>query len=384
VAAPIRRIAYATMKGSDITLLELATTQAELASHGVRALELESDEPAAGESIRIVGAPASFFEPCEWFLRSAVCTLGERADLLEFTWHFWFTRRNDCEDVVGGLSGSPVIVARTGRVAGIVNTTTHLAFARGGDFDCYAGRPCEAALGGQRVEEETNYSIPVSGLTECFRATGEFDLTRSACPLDRGRQLTVTRRTRNQRPGGRWGAALSGGLAFYRYKVGVAGAGDFRDEAGYSAPIRLADRATIDDPLPEQENRYLLCVVAGDGATVDTSWQPARNATVVIARVDATPPLRPPMYSVMENDSFYRVTFQFTPPELSVYDYKLGPAATTRCDEPGYRPYLRVPVPIPKNEGPLRLCFYAYDEADNKSPALDLTVGAGRQFCQVA
>jgi hypothetical protein len=289
VAAPIRRIAYATMKGRDILLLELAATQAELAARGVRALELEPDEPPAGEPVRIAGAPASFFEQREWFLRRADCTLGERADLLEFTWHFWDTRRNDCEDIVGGMSGSPLIVARTCRVAGIVNTSTHLAMARGGDFDCYAGRPCEIGGGAQRVEEETSYSVPVEGLSECFLPSGEFDLTRAPCPLDRGTQLTVTRRVRNQRPGGRWNAALSGELPFFRYKAVAAGAGSCREETGYSAAMRLADHATIDDPLPEQENRYLLCVLAGNGASGDSQWQPARDATVVIARVDSTP-----------------------------------------------------------------------------------------------
>jgi hypothetical protein len=227
------------------------------------------------------------------------------------------------------------------------------------------------------VEEETSYSIPVAGLLECFRTTGEFDLTLAACPLDRGHQLSVMRRTRNQRPGGRLDAALSGAHAFYRYKVVTAGAGDCRDEAGYSMPIRLADRGMIEDPLPEQENRYLLCVVAGDTPAVDASWQPVRDATVVIARVDATPPVRKPAYSLMDFGGAYRLAFEFAPPELSGYSYKLGPADATRCDEPGYRPYLRIPVPIPKDQGSLRFCFYAYDEADNQSPASDLLLGAG-------
>lgn len=377
VAVPIRRLAYSTMKGTDIAVLELAATQAELASRGVRALELESGEPAAGEAIEVVGAPSSFFEPREWFLRRATCTLGGRADLIEFTWHFWDTRRNDCEDIVGGMSGSPVILARTGHVSGVVNTTTHLAFARGGDFDCYAGRPCELGAGGQRVEEETSYSISLAGLMECFRPSGEFDLLRPACPLDRGNQLAVSQRTRNHRRGGRLGANLAGGLAYYRYKLVVAGAGDCRQEIGYSAPHPLAERPLIDDPLPEEENRYLLCVVAGDSAADGARWQEARHASVLIVRVDATPPVRPPGYTVLDNPASFRIAFEFAPPELSGYDYKLGPVTGTRCEESGYRPYLRIPVSIPKTSLPQRICFYAYDEANNTSPALSLTIGAG-------
>ena len=377
VPAPIRRIAYSTMKGSDLLVLELAVTRADLESRGVRPLELEPADPPMGEPVWIVGAPAAFFENSAWFLRSAECTLDQRVDLLEFTWHFRDVRRNGCEDIVGGISGAPVIVQRTGRVAGIVNTTTHLAFNKGGDADCYLGRPCEAGPRGQLVEEETSYSIPVAGLGGCFRDSGEFDVSLGTCPLDRGQQLTVTRRGRNLAPGGRWDATLSGDLPFYRYKTVVPGQGDCRDESGYSSPLSLAERPLITDALPRAETRYLLCVVAGPTAVVDTSWQAVRHATMLIARVDATPPVRPPAYDVFDNGNRYTVAFQFVPPELSGYALKLGPSATTRCDEPGYRPYLRIPVPVPKADGPTRFCFYAEDEAGNSTPALDLEFGAG-------
>ncbi|MBS1827289.1 MAG: trypsin-like peptidase domain-containing protein [Acidobacteria bacterium] len=366
IPIPIRRIAYATMKGADLMLLELAATRDELAAR-ITPLVLEPATPPTGEPISIIGIPASFFDQTGRFLRRSRCTLGPPADLIEFTWHFYNTRRNDCEDIVGGISGSPVLSERTGRVIGIVNTTTHLAWSAGGDFDCYAGRPCELSNNTQRVEEETSYSIPVAGLLNCFNSAGDFSLANDACPLDRGRPLTITRRQRTQKPGATWAATITTTAPTYRYKAITAGASqDCRDNTGYSQPISTP---TIDDPIPAEENRYLLCVVP-EGV-------PTRDATVVIARIDSTPPILPPYYSVTQNESNYRIPFEFIPPELSSYSYKFGPPETTQCDDTGYRPYLRIPISLPIREGPYRFCFFTQDEADNRSKPYGLLIGAG-------
>ena len=377
ITVPVRRIAYSTMKGRDLAILELTTSASELAARGVLALELAANEPARGEAIAVVGAPASFFDFSNWFLRRARCTVGERADLLEFIWHFHNTRRNDCADMVGGFSGSPVIEEASGQVMGVLNTTTYLAWSTGGDFDCYLGRPCEFDSSGQHALEDTSYSSPVTGLLACFTAQGTFDLTLAACPLDRGRQLTVTRRGRNQQPGGAWAATLTGDLPFYRWKAVVAGTGDCRDESGYSPVLRLSESPVISDKTPVAEERYLLCVVAGSTPTVDATWQPVRDATVTIVRIDETPPVVAPRYNVRDEDAFYRIALEFAPPELSSYSYKTGPPAETRCDVPGYSVYRRVPLVLARREGPYRVCLYAEDEAGNTSPALDFVVGAG-------
>ena len=130
VKAAVRRVAYSTMKGTDIALLELDVTQAELVARGVRPLELEATEPArAGDRVEAVGAPGLFFDIEERFLRRSRCQiLNERVDLLEFRRNFRSSQASDCEDIVGGISGSPLIAGKSGEVVGIVNTTTHLAW----------------------------------------------------------------------------------------------------------------------------------------------------------------------------------------------------------------------------------------------------------------
>ena len=379
VAVPVRRLAYSTMRGWDVAVIELAATSGELQAQGLMPLQLEPAEPAPGTAISVVGAPGSNFPSADQFLRQSRCTLGERADLIEFTWHFWNVRRNDCEDIVGGVSGSPVISERTGNVVGIVNTTTHLAFQSGADFDCYAGRPCEISGGVQKVEEETSYSIPVAGLLGCFSDSGEFAHDRAACPLPRAApRIAVSHAGRNRPPGTAWNAAIAGDAAYYRYKTMVAGTGDCRDAAGYSAPVSREARGTIEDRLPEAENRYLMCVIGGGSPEAGhPSWQLPRDAVVLIARTDATPPILPPLYRItampMEEMS---LAFDFLPPELSSYEFKIGTPDSTRCAEPGYRIYRRIPVSLPDG-GPYRICLRATDEADNAQPPLDMIVGRG-------
>ncbi|MCC6291219.1 MAG: hypothetical protein IT164_01100 [Bryobacterales bacterium] len=379
LAVPVRRLAYSTMRGWDVAVIELATTAGELQAQGVTPLQLEPGDPLPGTAITVVGAPGTNFPASEQFLRQGRCTLGERVDLIEFVWHFWNVRRNDCEDIVGGVSGSPVISERTGNVVGIVNTTTHLAFQSGGDFDCYAGRPCELGGGAQKVEEETSYSVPVAGLLGCFSGEGVFAHDRAECPLPRATpRIDVSHAGRNRRPGAAWDVAVTGEAAYYRYKTMVAGAGDCRDAAGYSAPVPREARGVISDRLPEAENRYLMCVIGGGSPAPDhPSWQLPRDAVVLIARTDATPPLPAPLYRITSRPSEeMSLAFDFLPPELSSYEYKIGAPDSTRCAEPGYRIYRRIPVSLP-DTGSYRICLRATDEAGNEQPPVDFVVGRG-------
>jgi len=377
VKAAVRRVAYSTMKGTDIALLELDVTQAELVARGVRPLELEATEPArAGDRVEAVGAPGLFFDIEERFLRRSRCQiLNERVDLLEFRWNFRNSQASDCEDIVGGISGSPLIAGKSGKVVGIVNTTTHLAWMKGGDADCYLGRPCELRDGGQRVEEEVSYLIPVQGLLECFDGEGRFQLARPGCPLDPGRQLTGARQGRSTKPGGRWATTLEGAFPYYRYKTVKAGGGTCTDPDGYSRVTAKAERGIIDDPLPDAEGRYLLCIVGGPTAEVNDSWQSVRDATVVVATVDAAAPVWQPRYIVQEYEDAFQVALVFQVPEAADFAYRIGAAPDTVCDGQRYRPYVRIPIEVEKGQGPVRLCFYATDEAGNRSPEVDLVLG---------
>lgn len=380
---PVRalRVLHSTMKGYDLAIVELDSTLERLTAAGLEPLELSQDEPAANEPVWSVGVPVSNVPREEQFLRRSECTLGPQADLIEFFWHFWGSYSNDCSDIFGGSSGSPVVERRSGRVVAVMNTTTVGAAIDTGDFPCFNGQPCEVAPGGFRYRRDTSYAVPVTGLVRCFGSDGVFDLAREGCPLDPGAQLNLSSPPRAGKPGARWNATLSGELPYYRYKVAAEGLDDCRNDRGYGPPIALADSNRIADPLPEEPRRYYLCVLAGRSPQPGDTWQPARFATMVHFRVDNSPPSIPIQYLFFDFDESYQTQPLFVLPEFSNFRYKVAESAFDTCDLPAnYRTYLRVPIRIPKNGTAYRVCYIGSDEAENETPPLELLLQGPRIF----
>lgn len=382
---PVRavRVLHSTMKGFDLAVVELESTLAQLTAAGIEPLELSQDEPAVDEPVWSVGVPVVNIPQDEQFVRRSDCTLGPPADLIEFIWHFRASYSNDCSDIYGGSSGSPVVSRRSGRVVAVMNTTTVGAAIDTGDFRCFNGQPCEVVPGGFRYRRDTSYAVPVTGLTRCFGTTGVFDLAREGCPLDPGVQLTLSSPARAGKPGARWNATLSGSgeLLYYRYKVAAEGLDDCRNDRGYGPPIALADSNRITDPLPEEPRRYYLCVLAGRTPQADNTWQPARFATMVHFRVDNSPPTIPISYLFVDLDDSYQTQPLFVLPEFSNFRYKLAESAADTCDLPGnYQTYRRVPIRIPKNGAAYRVCYIGGDEAENETAPLELLLQGPRIF----
>jgi hypothetical protein len=184
---------YSTMKGGDIAIIQLGATLMELKNAGIEPLELRADPPSEGEEVAVIGAPVVDIPREDSFLRESLCTLGPPRSLIEFVWHFREGMPNHCSDIKGGSSGSAVISRRTGTVVGVINTTTAGAITESGDFPCYLNQPCEVIAGQVHYRPDTNYALPVNGLTACFNEGGIFELNRPGCPLDPGKQLHVKR-----------------------------------------------------------------------------------------------------------------------------------------------------------------------------------------------
>jgi len=184
----VSRVAYSTMKGHDLAVLALDASYSDLLRRGYRPWPSAFVLPGAREPVVIVGAPLQN-NPTQSYLRLAACPLtGTARVLLERQWHWFDEPRATCRDILPGSSGSPVISRQTGRLVGIVGTTTLGSFF---PADCYLGRPCEAEAGGTRVLEETSYFTPVVGIDRCFDRSGRFELARPGCPLDDARQVVA-------------------------------------------------------------------------------------------------------------------------------------------------------------------------------------------------
>src|SRR5262249_42535250 len=162
---PVRRVAYATMKGQDIALGGLSGRGDDLRRAGYEPWRPVLNLPADDEPVVVVGAPLQV-DPALAYLRLAACTLEGRAPrLFEFTWHWYGFERMGCSDIQAGSSGSPVISRRTGRIVALINTSNA---GQAWDTACEINSPCEPTRTGSVQPENTSYATPLVGIDRCF------------------------------------------------------------------------------------------------------------------------------------------------------------------------------------------------------------------------
>jgi hypothetical protein len=372
---PVTSVAWATMRGTDLAVLELGATVGELQDLGLRGWRpVEAVAPTGSQDILMlgipVGAPIVDIPETERYLRLGQCTQdNEPVRLNERQWLWTASLRNDCPQVLPGNSGSAVLDPATGGLLGLISTTTYKGEQ---GAECWLGRPCESGEDGEVSFPDTSYAQPVAGLAACF-AGGGF-ATGGACPLAAGPGPTLEGAPLAVNPSASppiegmppvqaaWDTTVGGeGIAQYRWKTGPLGTEDCAAEDGYSAPVSVAQAIT--EPLPTTEQRLLLCVVADGDATA--------NASIAVASVDTTPPTAKVRFAVGgDAASGWQIEPVFDPPELSFFLVKGGPATSTDCaDTGGYAPYRRIPIDVPADDAPYRFCAIGFDDAANAAPA---------------
>jgi hypothetical protein len=376
----IRVVRWATMKNTDLALIELATDLPTLVAAGHRPYPIAPPGPQVGEQVVVVGGPAP--HGGERVLRLAACMLGSPTDLLESQWTMFGFPANECRDVRPGSSGSPVLDPRSGELVGLINTGTG---GSDGLPDCALNRPCEIGPDGAHSREDTNYGPPLPNLEACFDAAWRFVGPGGACPLDTGEQLEVPRWTGIANPeaepplGGpkitTWNAPLrptDPSLAWYRVATGPAGSVDCHDQASYGEPIELAAEPRFDAPLPTTEGHHLACLIAGPTNEPGPDWQSVDHPTVISTWIDRTPPIGEIQLAVIEEPGRWVVEPVPDPPELTSFTWKWGPAESVTCTGPeNYKPYRRIVAELQRADAPARMCVIGYDAAGNPSTPLD-------------
>lgn len=381
VSVPVSRIAYATMKGQDVAVLELAARYDEIVRRGFEPWRPAFIPYAPDESIVIVGAPM-MANAATSFLRLAACRLQSRADVvLEHVWHWFDFDRNRCLDIGPGSSGSPVISRQTGQVIGLVNTTTTGAVPY---TECVLNHPCEPVRGDVTSRSSTTYVTPIMHIDRCFDEAGQFDLTRPPCPLDTDRQVRVVPTvigSVNPRqtspilglPRQRWDVAVSGMFDHYTYKVVNAESGDCSELRGYVPTRRVSDRPIIDGPLPQTDGYHFLCVLGVTTAGRRVIWQNIDHPTVVKVRIDTIAPRIPARIGIGESDLGWTVSFGTLEPEIFAYTFKFGRPSETRCqDSVDYRLALIPFISLPKANRPYVFCAIPYDGALNPGSTFEM------------
>jgi V8-like Glu-specific endopeptidase len=160
------------MTDTDVSLYQLSRTYAQIEStYGIKALDLSADHPVAGTGIKVVSGYWKTIYTCN--IDGFVYRLREG----DWTWKDSVRYTSAC-DTIGGTSGSPVIDTSTGKVIAINNT---------GNEDgetCTVDNPCEVAEDGTvTVRQGINYAEETYGITQCFGAGNQLDLSLSGCTL---------------------------------------------------------------------------------------------------------------------------------------------------------------------------------------------------------
>ncbi len=190
---PVRRVVYATMKGTDVAILELATPFRQLVKEGFTPLTIDKVPARVGERVEVVGIPMAGVEPTRSFLHRSDCEVGQSANLREDIYQWEKSIRTRCS-VVGGMSGSPVVSLKSNQVVAIANTgVDDIAFSS--QPECSLNRPCEVSSEGKVTTfPEENYAQSVSNIPSCFDRKGLFNLNLPACGLEKPSLRRLNRR----------------------------------------------------------------------------------------------------------------------------------------------------------------------------------------------
>jgi hypothetical protein len=170
------RLEYASMYRTDLAVLALRETYADLAAAGVTPLALAARGPSRGEEIRI---PSGY-----WTEQRACTTTGTAYRLHEREWDWWRSIRLPALDgcaIRGGYSGSPIVSRGTGEVVGIANTG-YIGGRRCIDSACEENR-----RGRVRMVRHMNYGQQTWWLLTCIGPDRAFDLDTPGCRLAKPR-----------------------------------------------------------------------------------------------------------------------------------------------------------------------------------------------------
>lgn len=170
------RLDYASMFRTDLAVLSLRETYADLADAGVAPLALAEAGPSRGDRIRI---------PSGYWTEQRTCTArGTAYRLHERAWDWWRSIRLPARDgcaIRGGYSGAPIVSRSTGLVVGITNTG-YVGGRRCIDSACEEDR-----RGRVRMVRHMNYGQQTSWLLGCLEGGRTFDLDVAGCRLAKPR-----------------------------------------------------------------------------------------------------------------------------------------------------------------------------------------------------
>lgn len=264
----IDRVVYASLKNTDIAVLELGVTLGSVRASGLTPLRVAASVPAPGTSTDIVGVPRIGVASEAQFLRRSTCDAEGSANLLEGDLYFPRFVRNHCGFIRGGSSGSPMMTADH-EVFALVNTAAEVR-----SVECGLSNPCEITASGAEYDEGAVYGPSIVGLRQCFEE-GVFRLG-GACPLAAPQPLA----TAVVYEGGNREVHLPEVAGFVRKKRGPLATTSCDREENYGEPTAYAAGASQREPNWEGRMPEVQCVWFG--ATAEGPWDAAQDAEWIV------------------------------------------------------------------------------------------------------
>jgi V8-like Glu-specific endopeptidase len=167
------QIVYSTMTKTDMTLYKVKETYAEIkAKYNVNAMTLSSQHPAVADPIEVISGYWYRGYSCgiEAFISSLKEDNWTMNDSIRYT-------RPGCL-VIGGTSGSPIVLKGTRTVIGINNTGNESG------YKCTMNNPCEIdANGNVTATRGFSYGQQTFWVYSCLNQYNELDLNVPGCML---------------------------------------------------------------------------------------------------------------------------------------------------------------------------------------------------------
>ncbi|MGG5287799.1 trypsin-like serine peptidase [Pseudomonas shirazensis] len=349
---------WSSMQGTDLALLELDVTLAEVMASGVTPLPFAPPGPAPSAVQAIFATSAA-----DAGLRSAECRAQATAVAIEYPWVWRNVQQNDCPGIDEGASGSPVLDSEQ-RLVAVINSVVSATSA-----ECGLNTPCLFDSGTPVAGVSSNVAMPVQRIRGCF-AEGRADLTLEHCQLLPGFQAEIQRRVKptlklasadGTLPAPGWDTLFSIDTPRYRYKT-VRDPLDCEVPTGYSGTV-AAQENHIDEPIGNTPGWYFLCLIGVESPEQLPS--PALMANSLSLPVQLLPAASVPAPDVsiepLANGNV-QVTWTPHPPDLVRYWVKRGAVASTDCADPaGYRRARHAVYEFKATQLPLKLCSRGED-----------------------
>lgn len=369
---PLKKVAWRSMQGVDLAIVELDVSLQKLIKEGIQPLELARQKPAEGTDVLIVGAPQGFDKVT---LRVAACTLQPAQELVEGPWVWRNNLMTRCQDIAGGSSGSPILDRHSNEIIGVVGTG-NLAV---GFAPCDEHAPCTLVGDVYKAIPKNVYGNPTVLLNRCFIQGRIVNDATSSCPLypaftvsAKANTPTRYKRLKKQDDGTieipRWNYRFSISTAFYRHKT-VRTAKDCESGHYYSDAISSTD-AFINTEIGTRPGFYFLCILGVDSATQGAEFGLIKNSLSLAVEILDDMPTAQPDLSISTG-----VGVELARSEAyRTYAVKFGPVDTTDCsNNDQYITNTYLDFWFIDAELPMKFCTIAYDKTGQASePRVDL------------